>query len=276
MNQPTDRRETDGFATQPAVDKLVPRKSTEHVIEEILAAEPHKHRVSLERYKQLTALRALHAGMDNDQYVFEEHCRAYGLDPMANTGGNRPRYTMGENGVIKDHETGATFGEAPAAAEPRAEASAPVLPGAKVVEAPAPGNGEAPAGAAVRAEPAQPVQSDVRAAGLQHADPHAGQAAPGRGEDQKGERGGAVLLHAGARELDSRPGAQRLLQPAGTGGIQGEAQGRPAAGAHVDEGAAALAREPARAPCDHSFIDPVEAATPCQLCGITFETWANQ
>lgn len=63
--------------------------------------------------------------------MYEEHCRSYGLDPEELLQGNKPRYTMGDDGEIKDHETGKVYGapvqEAAAVQDPSAR---PAEPGA--------------------------------------------------------------------------------------------------------------------------------------------------
>jgi len=98
-------------ATAPIADsavgkKMFPDRATEEVVAEIVAAEPGKHSTLLaERMRRARA-----AASAGDEDAWEGFARArvseIGGDFDEMMPGNKPRYTVEDNGDVKDHDTG--------------------------------------------------------------------------------------------------------------------------------------------------------------------------
>ena len=103
-NKPDDQ--SVAIADAAVAQKMFPDRSTAEVVADIVAAEPGKHNVPLaERLR-----RAQQSASAGDEDAWEAFCRAriseIGGDFDEMLPGNKPRYTVEENGDVKDHDTG--------------------------------------------------------------------------------------------------------------------------------------------------------------------------
>jgi hypothetical protein len=120
------------IADSAVAQKMFPDRSTDEVVADIVAAEPGKHSTSLaERMR-----RAQEAASAGNEDAWEGFARArvseIGGDFDEMMPGNKPRYTVEENGDVKDHDTGtvhkAIQETAPAALEAGEDKGKGVLP----------------------------------------------------------------------------------------------------------------------------------------------------
>ena len=89
-------------APESTLDDMFERRTTEQVVADIVSAEPAKHGVTLaERLKRAKDAATFDSTDEDDAKI-----RAAGGDPDELLPGNRPRYTVDEEGNVKDHQTG--------------------------------------------------------------------------------------------------------------------------------------------------------------------------
>ena len=89
-------------APESTLDEMFDQRTTEQVVADIVSAEPAKHGVTLaERLKRAKDAATFDSTDEDDAKI-----RAVGGDPDELLPGNRPRYTVDEDGNVKDHQTG--------------------------------------------------------------------------------------------------------------------------------------------------------------------------
>ena len=87
--------------------ELFLEETTEEAVSRIVAQDPQKHGVTLEQRKaRATELARRMIPTEDEQARYERRVREIDGDPDAMMVGNKPRYTMDEDGNVKDHETG--------------------------------------------------------------------------------------------------------------------------------------------------------------------------
>lgn len=103
----TQRDDPNAPIADPGVGKkMFPERSAEEVVADIVAAEPGKHSTTLEERLR----RAREAANAGDEDAWEAFCRTrvkeIGGDFDEMLPGNKPRYTVEDNGDVKDHDQG--------------------------------------------------------------------------------------------------------------------------------------------------------------------------
>lgn len=105
MPKPTDDPNAP-IADAGVAAKMFPERSTEEVIADIVASQPAKHGTTLAERLQ-RAREAANAGDEDAWEAFaRQRVREIGGDFDEMLPGNKPRYTVEENGDVKDHDQG--------------------------------------------------------------------------------------------------------------------------------------------------------------------------
>jgi hypothetical protein len=103
----------EGPELDPAIAaRMFPERSTDEVVADIVSANPDKHGLSLSTRIAMAKSAAIKRGSAFDEEeAFYRACvtELAGGDPDAMLPGNKPRYTVEEDGTTKDHETGQVY-----------------------------------------------------------------------------------------------------------------------------------------------------------------------
>lgn len=100
----------DGPGLDPAIAaKLFPDRPVDEVVADIVAANPEKHGMTLEeRIRRAKAAAVARGSAADEEEALYRACvteLAHG-DPDEMLPGNKPRYTVDDDGNVKDHDTG--------------------------------------------------------------------------------------------------------------------------------------------------------------------------
>jgi hypothetical protein len=102
-------KNTDHPILDPSVaDRMFPNRPTEEIIAELAAKRPDKHGIPLaERLRRVREA----AGGEDDAWegFYRARVLEIGGDPDEMLPGNKPRYTVEEDGSVKDHLTSKVF-----------------------------------------------------------------------------------------------------------------------------------------------------------------------
>lgn len=105
MSQKPDVPELD-----PAIAaKLFPERSADEVVSDIVAVNPEKHSLPVaERIRRAKAAAVARGSAADEEEAFYRACvtEVAGGDPDEMLPGNKPRYTVDDDGNVKDHDTG--------------------------------------------------------------------------------------------------------------------------------------------------------------------------
>lgn len=98
----------DGVDIAPdAASQMFPDETTEEAVSRIVAGNPQKHSTTLEeRLRRAEAQARREAPLDVAEQMYIARVKEIGGDPDEIMVGNKPRYTMDEDGSVKDHQTG--------------------------------------------------------------------------------------------------------------------------------------------------------------------------
>ncbi len=288
-------------------EQLFPDETTEEALARIVAQAPLKHGVTLEQRKARAAALFSRVGYVDQAELTAEDARIVeiGGDPNEMLPGNKPRYTVDEAGNVKDHETGEVHIATPQGLGSDQTGVEEVHGGEAMVEE---GPGEASEGLPAvglqqdrspRARADGGESSALEPSGNESADDAAATDQPARLVDDAGAEavGGAIaspVQSAGRNEplglSETRDvktiGISMGQCPDGeiTGGVLGsdgkvytfaeweEHKQHTAALQQVMDDADSAAHQ---ATCGHQWPDDPQPETPCPLCGLTFEKWAN-
>lgn len=101
----------DGVDIAPdAASQMFPDETTEEAVSRIVAGNPQKHSTTLEeRLRRAEAQARREAPLDVAEQMYIARVKEIGGDPDEIMVGNKPRYTMDEDGNVKDHETGTVY-----------------------------------------------------------------------------------------------------------------------------------------------------------------------
>lgn len=85
-------------------------RTTEQVVKDIAAAEPHRHGVPVEERRRRALATARDTGWIDGLEAEDQLIVAAGGDPDEILPGNKARWTVSADGMVKDHLTGQEFG----------------------------------------------------------------------------------------------------------------------------------------------------------------------
>lgn len=220
-------------------------ETTEDAVARIVARDPGKHGVTLGERKARAAEAARRlAPTEDEQATYERRVREIGGDPDEMMVGNKPRYTMDEDGNVKDHETGDTY-ITPAPAASGDEARVEEVPaGQAVVQG---GTGQGTEGL-----PDSSLQSDHADRAQDKGDPGPPEIQPSHdatGDDAATEDQPPLLVGAtGRAAIDGAPEVILEMSPDAL-------------------------RDPY---CEHVWPEPqVTGQTPCSKCGLPWGAFAG-